>query len=115
MRKFLRAPVLICSILLLGSLSWADDLGPTRANMKHILKSVSSEVANGFYDPSLKGLDWKALTEEAKVKIEKAKNVQEMQAAIFELIERLDDSHTFYMPPWMTEEPVYGFDIKPYG
>jgi C-terminal processing protease CtpA/Prc len=107
---------LFISCVLLTSLAIAgDDLGPTRTNMKYILKSVSAEIAKNYYDPNLKGLDWKALTDEARGKIDKAKNIQEMQAAVFELLERLDDSHTFYMRPQMTEEPVYGFDIKPFG
>jgi carboxyl-terminal processing protease len=116
MRALQRPVLLICLIVLLGSFAWAgDDLGPTRSNMKLIVKNVSNEIAKNFYDPNLKGLDWKALTEEAKQKIDKAANVQQMQAAIFELVERLDDSHTIYIRPMMTEEPIYGFDIKPFG
>jgi hypothetical protein len=42
--------------------------------MKSILKVVSNDIQKNFYDPTLKGLDWKALTEQAQQRIENAKS-----------------------------------------
>jgi C-terminal processing protease CtpA/Prc len=83
--------------------------------MRSVLKNVSSEINKNFYDSSLKGLDWKALTEETRQRIDRAKSLNEMEAAVFEMVEKLDDSHTFFIPPESSIEVKYGFNVKPYG
>jgi C-terminal processing protease CtpA/Prc len=92
-----------------------DNLSQSRDTMRSILKNVAAETSKNFYDPSLKGIDWKAATDNARQKIDNAKSVNEMEAAIYELLEQLDDSHTFFIPPMSSKETKYGFDAKPYG
>jgi C-terminal processing protease CtpA/Prc len=83
--------------------------------MKYILKNVANEISKNFYDPKLKGLDWKAAVDEAKQKIDAAKSINEMEVAIFQFVEKLDDSHTTFIPPDSATVVKYGFDAKPYG
>jgi Tricorn protease C1 domain len=49
-----------------------------RGEMEDILKIVSSDVQKNFYDPNLKGLDWPALTEETRQRIEGSNNTGQM-------------------------------------
>lgn len=112
--------ILLCCISLLVSLAAApaiagDDLSVERGKFKAMLKNVANDVEKNFYDPSLKGLDWKALTEEAKVKIDNAKSVGDMMAAIYVLTDKLHDSHTKFMPPSRAMRLFFGFEAKAIG
>ncbi len=102
-------------VLVLMSSALADDLSESRTEMKYILKNVANEISKNFYDPKLKGVDWKVAVDEAKQKIDAAKSINEMEVAIFQFVEKLDDSHTGFIPPASATEVRYGFDAKPYG
>jgi C-terminal processing protease CtpA/Prc len=110
-----RLAVLSCLLLANLPALAGDKLSQSRDNMRNILKNVASQTSKNFYDPTLKGVDWKAATDLARQKIDQAKSVNEMEAAVYELLERLDDSHTFFVPPMSTKELKYGFDMKPFG
>lgn len=92
-----------------------DNLGTERGNMKAVLNVVSKELEKNFYDSGMKGLDWKALTEQARQKIDNAQSVSEMMRAIFILVEKLGDSHTRFLPPSRNVSYKFGFNAKPVG
>jgi len=92
-----------------------DNLSTERDQMKMILNVVSKELEKNFYDPNMKGLDWRGLTDQAKQKIENAKSVAEMMQAIFVLVEKLGDSHTRFLPPNRNVYYAFGFNAKPIG
>ena len=111
----MRRLVVIALLLSLCGVACADELSQNRSVMKNILKVVASDIEKNFYDPNLKGLNWPRLVETARQKIDNAKSVNEMEAAIYELTEQIDDSHTFFIPPLGTSEAKYGFEAKPFG
>jgi C-terminal peptidase prc len=80
-----------------------------------MLKRVSKKVEENFYDPNLKGLDWRGLTDEARNRIEKTESELDMYIAIYALTEQLKDSHTAFIPPIRTRSYYYGFDVKAFG
>jgi C-terminal processing protease CtpA/Prc len=107
-----------CVLIIFGMVGTAfagDPLGVERGQMKAILRQVSSEMQKKFYDPGMKGLDWKALTAEAEQKINNAKSVSEMLTAIHMLVMKLDDSHTAFIPPGRNVKYKFGFNAKPFG
>lgn len=112
MKRFFLPVLLLITFL---SSAVADDLGPERDKMRAILKNVASEVQKNYYDPNLKGLDWKALTDQAKLKIDNARSVSDMLVAIYVLVDKLQDSHTHFMPPARAVKLFYGFDAKAIG
>jgi len=57
-----------------------------RRRAEQILNLVSKDVQNNFYDPTLKGLDWSALTEQARQRIRSAEELGEMNGAISALL-----------------------------
>jgi C-terminal peptidase prc len=93
----------------------ADELGIERYRMKSIAKTVADEIEKRYYDPHMKGLDWKSSLEQAKQKIDNAKNVTEMLAAIYVMVDKLKDSHTHFLPPSVNVRLKYGFEAKPIG
>jgi len=94
--------------------SAAQDMRLERDRMKAMLKVVAHNIEDNFYDPNLHGLDWKTLTDQARERIDKANSLGEMVAAIFSLVEKLEDSHTKFLPPERATKYIYGFKAKPY-
>ncbi len=92
-----------------------DDLGMQRSRMKAILDIVSSKVEKEFWDPGMRGLEWKTLKDQARQKIERAENVNQMVTAIAAMVNKLDDSHTLFVPPMKANTVKFGFDAKAIG
>jgi carboxyl-terminal processing protease len=86
-----------------------------RGEMEDVLKIVSADVQNNFYDPHMKGLDWSALTEETRQRIHNSNNQGQMILAIFSLLSKLGDSHTYFVPPRLTQQADFGFKARSYG
>ena len=106
--------VILLLVLLLGGFSWAGSKGEQH-RMEQILNLVSRDVRENFYDPTLKGLDWAALTEQARQRIENADEVGQMSGAISALVYALHDSHTVFIPPKRKFRAEYGFEAKPFA
>lgn len=86
-----------------------------RHRMEQILNLVSKDVQDNFYDPTFKGLDWPALTEQARQRIRSATETGQMVGAISALLYQLHDSHTAFLPPGLKIKATYGFKAKPFG
>jgi C-terminal processing protease CtpA/Prc len=80
-----------------------------------MLDVVSSDVHKYYFDSKLHGLDWDALVRETKANITKTPNIFVANAEIVALLERLDDSHTFFVPPRNTITVDYGWQFKIVG
>lgn len=107
--------VSVVAVLASASILRADDLGNERFRMKSIAKTVADEIEKRYYDPTLKGLDWKGLLEQAKQKIDNAKNVPEMLTAVYVMVDKLKDSHTHFIPPSVNVKLKYGLEAKAIG
>jgi len=102
---FRRAAALVAAI----SLSWASP-GPARADAPAGLsaaersKNVESfevvwrTIRDTHFDPKLGGLDWQAVHDELKPRVEKAVTMAEARAAIGEALERLHQTHFGILP-----------------
>ncbi len=76
---------------------------------------VSSDIEKNYYDETLHGLDWRALTAQTEQKINQAKSPSEMLTAIFLLVDKLKDSHTAFLPPSRVNRPLFGMEAKMFG
>ena len=86
-----------------------------RGEWDDILKLVSADVQKNFYDPGMKGLDWSALTDETRQRIKASSSVGQMILAVSSLVDRLQDSHTYFIPPPLSAHSDFGFKAKAYG
>ncbi len=102
-------------IALFSATTLAQDMNFERSKARDILAIVAHDVQQNFYDPTLKGLDWAGLTQQARAKIDKAETVGDCYTAIFWLVDQLHDSHTKFFPPPYQFYPFYGFRAKPFG
>lgn len=86
--------------LLTGTLSAQGNIKGNRDLAKMIARGVSAVLEKNFYDSKMKGVDWKKALDDAESKIGTSNSVGEMYAAIDEMVLKLDDSHTSFIPPW---------------
>ena len=93
----------------------AQDLKMDREVSEEMLDTVVKDVEKNFYDPTLKGVDWKPLVKHAHDRIENAQNHAEMFTAIFSLVNKLDDSHTIFLPPSRVARIKFGMDAMAFG
>jgi len=73
-----------------------------RERAQDMLKQVTNDVRKNYYDPKLHGVDWDAKVREAKEKITHASSFDEAYLVIAAVLESLNDSHTFFIPPRRT-------------
>src|SRR5260221_13808338 len=100
-------------VLAVPAFSQNIDMERTRA--KWMLKTVAGDLEKNFYDPQMRGLDWKALYAQTIERIEKAATVNQVYLSIFSMVDKLDDSHTIFLPPQRAARPMFGFKAKAYG
>jgi C-terminal peptidase prc len=115
MSRICRGVVCAFLALLCASPARAADVKFERTRMKTILRVVVSDIEKNFYDASMKGLDWKAEVQAAEARIDKAELASDMVTAIFVLVNKLNDSHTLFLPPGRVNKPMFGFNAKAFG
>lgn len=94
----------------------ADDYRESdRGRALIMLRDVRQAIEKDYFDASLRGMDVGALADSAKVRIEKSTSVGESLAAIAQFTLELDDSHTFFLPPWQTATVDYGWTMGMVG
>jgi C-terminal processing protease CtpA/Prc len=86
-----------------------------RGRALDILKGVSNDVKKHYYDPKMHGVDFDAKVAEAKAKIEKATSFNMAMSHIAAVLDTLDDSHTFFLPPIHSYRLDYGIQYQIIG
>jgi carboxyl-terminal processing protease len=107
--------VLFALLLISCATSYSSSNKAACRRAEEILNLVSRDVQNNFYDSTLKGLDWSALTKQAHQRIRTAQELGEMSGAISGLLYQLHDSHTFLIPQKRDIRAEYGFKAKPFA
>ena len=80
-----------------------------------MLREVSSDVQKYYYDPKFHGVDWEARFHEAEQNIDKTDSMDGGLTEIAAMLDSLNDSHTFLVPPIRNEIHDYGFTIQMIG
>ena len=70
-----------------------------RGRARQILGSVSDQVSKHYYDPEFHGLDWEAKVRATQEEVEQATSFDVSLSHIAALLESLNDSHTYFVPP----------------
>lgn len=83
----------------LGWSQQAQMSGIERGNAQDMLKVVAGEIKKHYYDPKFHGIDWDSKVAETKQKIASANSFNMAMAHIAAMIDQLNDSHTFMLPP----------------
>lgn len=86
-----------------------------RERTETMLKNISEDVQKHYYDPSFHGMNWEAIVEATKQKIETSDSLNMALAHIAQALVSLNDSHTFFVPPPRPYVFDYGFRYQMVG
>jgi len=86
-----------------------------RTLARNMLSDIADDVRKNYYDPKMRGLDWNALVSQTRAQIDAAPNLETANAEIGALLERLQDSHTFFVPPQQVSSVDYGWTFQAIG
>ncbi len=86
-----------------------------RERAQQMLKTTVEEVRKHYYDPKFHGVDLDKEYSEAKQRIEKVSTMSMAIANIANLLDALDDSHTFFLPPERPMRFDYGWQYQMVG
>lgn len=70
-----------------------------RGRALEILQVVSADLKKHYYDPKFHGVDLDAKLAEAKQQIEKVNSFNMAMSHVAAVLDSLNDSHTFFIPP----------------
>ncbi len=111
-----RCAVGLFALCCLATFSWSQEYTSfQREQAQAMLRDVTAEVKKHYYDPKLHGVDWDANVRDAKEKIDKAASMNMALSYVAAALDRLHDSHTFFVPPLRPYFHDYGFQMQMIG
>jgi len=111
-----KALSLLAAVGILAPLACAQHLSSFEREQELLmLQNVAADVHKYYYDPKFRGVDWDARVEETKQKITKATSMVAANLEIAALLEALDDSNTFFVPPQDHIRQEYGWRFQMVG
>lgn len=112
-------PLAIVVLTLFTACALRQVTGQSIAFKKEQAEAIVAEVAEAvqkqYYDPKLNGVDWDAQRREATRKIENASTSNQTFANIAAMLDSLNDSHTYFIPPPRSFSLDYGWRIEAIG
>lgn len=93
----------------------AQSISFKREQAEAIVDEVAEDVRKTYYDPKLNGVDWDTQRREAKKKIEHSSTRNETFANIAAMLDSLNDSLTYFIPPDRQFSIDYGWRIEAIG
>ena len=104
-------------VLLLATMGWAQQQMSKfdRDRAEEMLQMVASDVRTNYYDPKFHGLDWDDTVAESKQKIERETSMNMSLSHIAAALDKLNDSHTFFMSPQHAYHHDYGWQYQMIG
>ena len=107
---------IILGLVFLATSAFAQEISRLdRGRAQDILKVVGDDVRKHYYDPKFHGLDWDAEIRETKQKIDQAKSFNMTMAHVAAMLDKLNDSHTFFLPPEHAYRHDFGWRYQMYG
>jgi hypothetical protein len=97
-------------LIFMVSAGWTQQKlsGIEREEAQGMLKNIAGDVRKHYYDPGFHGVDWDAKVQETKNKIDSAPSMNMALSSIAGLMDSLNDSHTFLLPPSRPFRHDYG-------
>lgn len=86
-----------------------------RNRAQSMLHDIAADVRKHYYDPKFHGLDWDGKVRETKQKIDQADSANQALSEIAALLDSLNDSHTFFVPPHPAFRHDYGWKAQLIG
>jgi C-terminal processing protease CtpA/Prc len=108
----------LCYLLLsdVAPYSSAQGLGPfDRDSARAMLDAVKDDLKKNYYDPDLRGMNLDVRISEAGERIKQAQTRDQLIISIAQILLDLNDSHTFFLPPFRAARVRYGWNMQMLG
>jgi carboxyl-terminal processing protease len=114
---FIRRYLCTLAVILVTAQSWAQQpiSSLERARALQILQVVSSDVKKHYYDPKFHGVNLDEKVAAAKQQIEKVTSFNMAMSHIAAVLDALNDSHTFFLPPQHAYRHSFGMQYQIVG
>jgi len=121
MRTFARSlPLLVVAAV--STAAAQQPAAPARAISKFdrgmgltMLAQVRADLKDNYYDKTFRGMNVDAVFGEAEQRLKNAGSINEVVALIADVLMRLNDSHTTFLPPDRRARVVYGWQASMIG
>ncbi|MDB4870625.1 MAG: peptidase, partial [Gemmatimonadales bacterium] len=77
-----------------------------------MLDQARHDIVDNYFDSTYGGLDLKAVFDTARAHIERADRLEQVLGAVAQATLALNDSHTAFIPPRLTNSADYGWDMR---
>ncbi len=109
MLKFLSAALIVTAVIAPVPFAAQGFGSLQRDTGREMLRDMAEAVRKNYYDPKFHGVDLDGVFKAAEDRIRSATNFGEVFLAIGQAIDKLDDSHTFFVPPRRATQREYGY------
>ena len=82
---------------------------------RDVLRNVKSELKENYYDPNFHGMDLEARFKKADEALKGAQSLGQLVGIVAQVLLDLNDSHTFFIPPFNATRVEYGWRMQPVG
>jgi carboxyl-terminal processing protease len=106
----------LAAVGLLSGLAWSQQMSKfEHGRAEDMLQMVARDVRKNYYDTKFHGLDWDATVDKAKQQIAAENSMNMSLSHIAAALDKLDDSHTFFIPPQHAYRHDYGWQYQMVG
>ena len=106
----LAAASMIGTLLVTTAISRAQHISAfDKVRTEDMLKEIQGDVRKNYYDPGLHGLDWDTEVRATKQKIDESPSLNMAMSHIAALLDKLKDSHTFFLLPPRPYKHQFGY------
>jgi carboxyl-terminal processing protease len=82
---------------------------------RDVLRIVKGELKSSYYDPTFHGMNIDARFELADEKMKNAESLDQLVGIVAQVLLDLNDSHTYFVPPYNLTRVDYGWRIRAVG
>ena len=86
-----------------------------RGYVKEMPHAIQKDLDTNYFDPTFHGVDMKSRYQEAETRIQNSKSFREAMESLEWVLDGLNDSHTYLIPPHQPFQIEYGFAFQFYG
>ena len=86
-----------------------------RERARDMLSAIANDVKKHYYDPNFHGVDWGGVTHATEQAIDNSANLNRALSEIAAGLDKLDDSHTFFLPPARPYTHDFGWQLRMVG
>ena len=85
------------------------------AQWRDVLRNVERHLKERYYDPAFRGVDIDARFDLADAKMKEAQSLGQLVGIVAQVLLDLNDSHTYFLPPFNSTRIDYGWRMQPVG